>query len=160
MLRIILSVVVGFLVWLGMNVGGGYLFAFSWPDYAAADPTMSFTVPMLLARIVLGVLATLAAGWVAAIIARGRNAALVLGIVLVLFFIPVHAVLWDKFPLWYHLFFLLTLLPLCILGGRIASRTRPKDAQTRSPATARADGAEIAGQVRRSQPLTSSSDDP
>jgi hypothetical protein len=135
MLRIIVSVVVGFLVWLGMNVGGGYLFALSWPDYAAADPTMSFTVPMLLARIVLGLVATLAAGWIAATMARGRNtAALALGIVLVLFFIPVHAVLWDKFPLWYHLFFLVTLLPLSIVGGRIASRVRTKVANASSMA--------------------------
>jgi hypothetical protein len=126
MLRIVLGVIVGFVVWLGTNVGGGQLFGLSWPEYAAADPTMSFTAPMLLARMALGVAATLAAGWIASTIARRRNtAALALGIVLVLFFIPVHAVLWDKFPLWYHLFFLFTLLPLCIAGGRIASRSRP-----------------------------------
>jgi hypothetical protein len=135
MLRIFLSVIVGFVVWLGMNVGGGYLLALSWPEYAAADPTMSFTVPMLLARIALGVVATLAAGWVASAIAQRRStAALTLGIVLVLFFIAVHAVLWEKFPIWYHLFFLFTLLPLCIVGGRVASRSPAKEANAGSRA--------------------------
>jgi hypothetical protein len=28
--------------------------------------------------------------------------------------------LWDKFPVWYHMTFLLSLVPLTYLGGRIA----------------------------------------
>jgi len=30
--------------------------------------------------------------------------------------------LWDKFPLWYHLTFLLSLVPLTYVGARIPSR--------------------------------------
>jgi hypothetical protein len=81
------------------------------------------------------VVATLIAGWVASAISQRRStAALALGIVLVLFFIPVHAVLWDKFPIWYHLFFLLTLLPLCIVGGRMASRGSARETNASSRA--------------------------
>jgi len=38
--------------------------------------------------------------------------------------IPIHINLWDKFPVWYHLTFLVTLIPLCILGGRIVRSAR------------------------------------
>jgi len=41
-------------------------------------------------------------------------------VVLLLAFIPQHAMLWDKFPIWYHLTFLLSLVPLTYAGGRIA----------------------------------------
>jgi hypothetical protein len=39
------------------------------------------------------------------------------GVVLLLFFIPDHVNLWDKFPLWYHLWFLLSLVPLTYVGN-------------------------------------------
>jgi hypothetical protein len=42
--------------------------------------------------------------------------------ILVVSFIPQHIKLWHDFPVWYHAYFLLTLIPLCILGGRIGSR--------------------------------------
>jgi hypothetical protein len=32
-------------------------------------------------------------------------------------FIPNHYLLWDKFPVWYHLTFLVSLLPLTLLGA-------------------------------------------
>jgi len=39
-------------------------------------------------------------------------------------FIPEHVSLWDKFPVWYHLTFLASLVPLTYLGGTIWSRQR------------------------------------
>jgi hypothetical protein len=47
-------------------------------------------------------------------------ARLVPGILLLAAFIPQHLMIWDKFPIWYHLSFLLTLVPLTYLGGMIA----------------------------------------
>src|SRR5687768_4609123 len=108
MLRNILGVIAGFVVWFAIVYTGGYVLRASWPAYLAADPAMVFTLPMMFARLALGIVATLAAARLAVVIANHRDhAALALGIVLVLFFIPVHIGLWDKFPLWYHLFFLL-----------------------------------------------------
>jgi hypothetical protein len=82
---------------------------------------MTFTVPMMLARLAIGALATLTAGLVAAIIApRSMLARLLPGTLLLVLFIPVHIRLWDTFPVWYHLTFLVSLVPLCYLGGQIA----------------------------------------
>ena len=40
-------------------------------------------------------------------------------------FVPIHIHVWDKFPVWYHLFFLITLAPLVAFGGTLMpSRTR------------------------------------
>jgi hypothetical protein len=90
--------------------------------YTAAEPTMSFTLTMMAARLTIAALASLiggaALGWIAP---RARAAPLVLGAILVAVFVPVHVQLWSRFPPWYHLTFLLSLLPLVALGARLAS---------------------------------------
>jgi hypothetical protein len=47
-----------------------------------------------------------------------------LGILLTVLFIPIHYNLWDKFPLWYHAAFLVSLLPLTMLGAFLFVRGR------------------------------------
>ena len=81
---------------------------------------MTFTLPMMIVRLSIGAVATLAAGWVAALITRRCRLALLPGIVLLLGFIPQHILLWEKFPIWYHVTFLCSLLPLALLGGKMA----------------------------------------
>ena len=54
-----------------------------------------------------------------ALITRSAVARLIPGVLLLVAFIPQHVMLWDKFPLWYHLTFLLSLVPLTYLGSRI-----------------------------------------
>jgi len=123
-MRTILAVVVGFIAWW---VGGGcvlYLVRVSWPEYAAAEGPMAFTLPMQLFRLAVGVACSIAGGWIAAVTAKGDpRAAWWLGIVLVVVFIPIHYSLWNRFPIWYHLFFLLTLAPINGYSGRLAGRS-------------------------------------
>ena len=53
-------------------------------------------------------------------IANGRRtAAIALGILLLVLFIPNHYLLWEKFPVWYHLTFLVSLFPLTLLGATL-----------------------------------------
>jgi hypothetical protein len=58
------------------------------------------------------------------------------GILLLVGFVPVHISLWDKFPIWYHCTFLLSLVPLTYLGGGITPLTL-KPARDRAPSLAR-----------------------
>jgi len=74
------------------------------------------------ARLAIGAVATVAAGAVSARIARSSIAGLAPGLLLLLFFIPVHVSLWEKFPVWYHLTFLLSLVPLTYAGSRLVDR--------------------------------------
>ena len=112
--------IVGLVVWFVVATAGNLSLRLAWPAYAAAEPAMQFTPGMLAARLLLGALSTVAAGLVAARIATApRRAALLLGVLLVLLSIPVHSDLWDKFPLWYHAVFLVTLLPLVLAGAAL-----------------------------------------
>jgi uncharacterized protein (DUF983 family) len=46
------------------------------------------------------------------------------GVLLLAAFIPEHITLWEKFPVWYHLTFLLSLIPLTFAGGKMAQAQR------------------------------------
>ena len=119
MARTTLGVGAGLAAWVTIASLVGVIMRSAWPEYASVADAMTFTLPMLLARLAIGALATLAAGLVTAIIARpSLLARLMPGVLLLVVFIPVHFTLWDKFPVWYHLTFLLSLVPLTYLGGR------------------------------------------
>jgi hypothetical protein len=101
----------------------------SWPHYHDAETAFNFTLAMKLARLVLGAISSLGAGFVAAWIGKDRmKAATLTGIVLLGLFIPGHYLLWSKFPIWYHLTFLASLLPLTLLGAALYRRTCQKAA--------------------------------
>jgi hypothetical protein len=119
--RKILGVVAGLAVWQIIVIVAGAIMRQSWPAYASVADAMTFTVPMLVARLSISTVATFVTGLVtASIIPRAVLARLMPGVLLLVGFIPVHIMLWDKFPVWYHLTFLVSLVPLTYLGGTIA----------------------------------------
>jgi len=95
------------------------------PPGNATAVLATFTLAMLIARLLLAAAASVAAGLTTARIAR-NNARMswILGILLVLLFIPVHVWMWTRFPLWYHAAFLVSLLPCTLLGAALATRRR------------------------------------
>src|SRR5579864_9343714 len=122
MKRSIFAVLGGIVVWVLvaslLNRGLRIVLA----GYTLAEPTMTFTLGMKVARLILGALASLAAGAAAGLIAPSKTGARwVLGGIILALFIPVHIQLWGKFPVWYHLVFLGTLLPLVVMGGALTS---------------------------------------
>ena len=126
MIRGVAGVCAGLIAWFIVATVTNLLLRVSWPGYAESEVSLTFTFGMLLARLVLGVLSSICAGFVVAWITKGYGIATkVLGIVLIVIFIPVHYGLWDKFPLWYHLIFLASLLPLTLLGARLKTQSLP-----------------------------------
>jgi hypothetical protein len=119
----ILGVVAGLLAFVAIAAVAGIVMRGAWPEYARVADAMTFTLPMMIARLTMGALATIAAGLVTAVVAR-RSAlvSLLPGFLLLAAFIPQHVMLWEKFPVWYHLTFLLSLVPLTYLGGTAISR--------------------------------------
>src|SRR6186997_3462178 len=98
MARGILSVVAGLVAWVAVASIGGLAIRASWPAYASVEAAMAFTLSMLVARLLLGAVATLATGLVTAVVARGSKRVVVIaGLLLLAAFIPVHVQLWDKF---------------------------------------------------------------
>jgi hypothetical protein len=128
----ILGIIAGIVTCALLMIVGGVIIRESWQEYAAVERAMTFTQSMLFTRLALSTIALLLAAWVTTLIARKSVVAPILGIVLLLVSVPIHIKLWNKFPMWYHLTFLVTLIPLCILGGRIggsAGRMEQTDAK-------------------------------
>jgi hypothetical protein len=117
MVKPILGVVAGLAVWLILASVAGLILRAAWPAYAQVATAMTFTLSMKIARLAIGALATVAAGVVARAVAGSTAAGVVVGAVLLVIFVPEHVQLWDKFPVWYHLTFLLSLVPLSYFGG-------------------------------------------
>ena len=107
-------------MWIAVASVAGLIMRSAWPEYASVADAMTFTLPMMFARLAIGASATIGAGWVTALIARRSMLATVAaGLLLVAVFVPQHIMLWNKFPVWYHLTFLVSLVPLAYLGGQI-----------------------------------------
>ena len=123
MARGMLGVVVGLAVWVGVVTVAGLAMRETWPAYASVADAMTFTLPMMIVRLTVGALATLAMGLATSVVSRrSLVATLAAGALVLLVFIPEHVSLWDKFPVWYHLTFLLSLVPLAYLGGMTSRR--------------------------------------
>ena len=123
MIKMIAGIVAGLIAWTIVATIGNLVFRVAWPGYAEAEISMMFTLAMMVARLLLGALSSICAGFVAAwITKRNGTGAKVLGIVVTAMFLPVHYLLWDKFPIWYHVIFLASLFPLTLLGARLSQR--------------------------------------
>jgi hypothetical protein len=104
------------------------------PGYHAAEPTLQFTMAMKIGRLTEAALTSIAAGAVIGWLAPSKRWAPWLGgLIILALFLPEHVKLWDKFPPWYHLSFLVPLVPLVALGGFIGRRSA---ADASVPATA------------------------
>ena len=108
------------MTWVVVATIGNRLLRIAWPGYADVELAMNFTQAMLVLRLLVGGVSSLCAGFVAAWIARRNGTAvkMLAGLSLVAF-IPVHYMLWERFPVWYHLIFLLSLVVLTMLGAAI-----------------------------------------
>ena len=118
--KTVAAIIAGFVTWILVASILNFPLRAWWPHYHEAETAFSFTLGMKLARLALGAAASLCSGYVAAWIANGdRRAAMYFGILLLALFIPNHYLLWDKFPVWYHLTFLVSLFPLTLLGAML-----------------------------------------
>jgi hypothetical protein len=120
MLRAIAAVIVAMVSWFVIATIENLGLRLTWHDYAQVERAMNFTLAMLLARLVLGTVSSLGAGFVVAWISHSsRVAALSLVGLLLLLFLPTHYLLWQRFPVWYHLVFFGSLIAIPLLGARL-----------------------------------------
>jgi hypothetical protein len=123
MRRQVIAFVGALIVWVLVASVLNRLLRVGLPGYSLAEPAMTFTLAMQWGRLALGALASLSAGFTLARAApRARRLPLIFGALLLAAFLPDHYILWNKFPIWYHLLFLLTIIPLVMLGARIGAK--------------------------------------
>jgi hypothetical protein len=131
MLRIILGVIAGFitwsLVWVGTDLVLGAIFPDSYAKYiidlqqaAAANQPFETKTSMNIFAILLSIVCSVISGFVAATIAKENTiSTLILGVLLLAVGLFVEISYWTYFPLWHHLTFLILLIPVTILGGKL-----------------------------------------
>lgn len=126
MKRSILAFLAAFITWVLVATLFDRALRYGFDGYAAGEPTMTFTLGMMVARLVMGAVSSLAAGAVMALVAPdSTRTPWVFAVIVLAAFIPSHIRVWSLFPIWYHLTFLVTLVPLVILGWHLAKMRRP-----------------------------------
>src|SRR5262249_16855530 len=134
MWRTLASIVAGLVAWAVVVTILNFGLRAGIPGYHAAETTLQFTLAMKVGRLTEPALSSVAAGIVVSLMDPSRKwAPWLVGLIILTMFLPVHIGLWNKFPVWYHLTFLVPLAPLVALGGMLARRTRPSG---HTPATA------------------------
>jgi len=119
-IRTILGVVAGVIAWAVLVTVLNLGLRVFWPDYAAVEKEMAFDFPMMLARLAESTLALVVAALLTGFIAKGSlRAPWALGIVLLVIFVPIHVGLWAVFPIWYHLYFLGSLVLVSGFVGNV-----------------------------------------
>lgn len=122
MWRAILAVVCGLVAWAVVVTLLNFGLRAAIPDYHAAEATLQFTLAMKVGRLVEAALSSLVAGMVVGWIAPlNKWAPWAAGLIVLAVFLPVHIGLWSRFPVWYHLAFLVPLAPLMALGARLSA---------------------------------------
>jgi len=115
-----LAVIAGFVLWsvlwLCFNVG---LHKFGLLPAALTQPMTD--VSPLAALLIGSVVISIISGYIAAAIAGAPSAPAVaiLGVLLLLTGIYFQSRVWRLMPIWYHLAFLVLLIPMCLAGARL-----------------------------------------
>jgi hypothetical protein len=123
MKRSILACLAGLLTWIVVVSAINRVLRLSLPDYTAAEQTLQFTLGMKWARLLMAIVTSLAAGAVTRWISpSSRWVPLLVGSVVLALFVPLHIAIWSKFPVWYHLTFLLTIIPAVLVGALLPRR--------------------------------------
>jgi hypothetical protein len=129
MIRKILAVIAGSALWTVLWFGCNALLK-SVGLLPAFDGSARFNAPLPLGLLLLSsIVFSVLAGYTTAALAGGDDRSRlgtvwVLAVLQLLFGIFAQAQFWNVLPLWYHLLFLLALVPATIVGGRLRVRTR------------------------------------
>lgn len=131
MLKIVLGVVAGFVAWSIIWVGSDQALVMASPGWYGAHQDRAYLAlvngesfaadnTIMATRLMISIVATLMSGFLAASIAReNRRAPLILGIILLLVGVAVQLGAWNVMPVWFHVIFLVLLLPMSVLGGKL-----------------------------------------
>lgn len=125
MIRAIGAMIAGAIAWEAVVLLATFIGRLVWPAYSLVEKQRAFALDMLFSRLAVGAFATLAFGAVVTWIGRGDKKTIQIIIVLWLLYSVVdHYLVWDQFPVWYHLLYLAYIVPLALLGGRLVDQSR------------------------------------
>ncbi len=121
--RGIAGVAGGLVAWIVVATLINLALRYGWPAYAEVEKEMTFTLAMMVARLILSAVASACAGaTVAWISRRNHRAIMICAVLLFVLFLPVHYQLWNTFPLWYHVAFFVLLVGMVFVGAALLRR--------------------------------------
>jgi hypothetical protein len=131
MLRGVLGIVAGVVVWAAGFFILAIVLAQLWPDYAihgrqwTRENVFTFTPLMACCNLVFWLLAEIGAGWVTGKIAKRREAVWLIAGLLGIYLVSLHLVLfWSRFPWWYNLGVVIPVVPAVLFGGKLGIALR------------------------------------
>ena len=117
-MRTILAIIAGYVLWTVLWLGGGAAIAAAFPEAYPEGGPFNATVPLLL-TLGLSIVCSFAAGIMATKLASdAARAVWIMAILLLLTGIGVQASTWSLMPVWFHIPFLVLLIPICLLGRK------------------------------------------
>ena len=124
--RAVLAVVAGAVVWAVLWVGGTQAAGAAFPSVLPAGQPVS-DAGVLLGLIAYSVALSMLAGYVTASIASTRPmpAVWALAVLQLVLGIGFEVSAWNLTPVWYHVVFLLLIVPATVYGGRLRARRQP-----------------------------------
>jgi hypothetical protein len=124
-IRALGALAAGFLGWKAVATLAAMLGEVVWPAYAAVEQQRVFTLDMYLTRLGVGALANIVFGIAATFVAGGdRRLIRVVLAMWLTYSIVDHYLVWDQFPVWYHLVYLGYIVPLVLLGEALIRRIK------------------------------------
>lgn len=131
MLKIVLGVVAGFVAWSILWVGSDQVLMMASPNWYGAhqlgfekavtnQEPFSADSTILIMHLFRNAIISIMSGFLAAFVAgENKKSPLGLGIILLIVGVLVEAMAWNYAPAWYHIIFVLLLVPMAILGGKL-----------------------------------------
>ncbi|GJM21131.1 MAG: hypothetical protein DHS20C15_10460 [Planctomycetota bacterium] len=121
-MRKVLGVIAGYAAWTVLWLGGNAGIGAAYPEeFAAFNDGGSLTLAAPLAlSLALSVVCSLLAGVITQRLTRCSRASILLALALLGTGLGVQLGAWERMPTWYHLSFLIPLLPVTWIGARLA----------------------------------------
>ncbi len=127
-IRFVAGLALGWATSWATLTGGFALLRVVWPDYALAEPEKAYTLTMLFVRLLIFSSMIAATSGVATLVAGDRRVAWIAGGLILALSLPPHlypGYVWDDYPAWYHIAYLLSILPIAVFAGRLVRRLFP-----------------------------------
>ena len=128
-LRFVVAVLVGVVVSRIVLDGGSVVLRTAWPAYALAEPDRAYSLAMLLVRLVMFSTMIAAVSASGTLVARDHRFSWFAGSIILAISIPPHLYpghVWEFYPPWYHIVYLLSIVPLALSAGHLARRFAPE----------------------------------
>lgn len=131
MIKIAVGIIVGFVVWSILWIGSDLFLAILSPNWygkilneyqaaVAQGEQYSMDSIILVISLMRGIFFSIIAGFLGVLISKEKKTtAFSIGILLLIVGITMHLFTWTYLPLWYHMLFLIMLIPMTILGGKL-----------------------------------------